>query len=106
MTTQPTNTPLYSSFRGDPDMDEIVSEFVGELTAHVDAMCASFDTRDWEGLRTIAHQLKGASGGYGFESLGEAAASLETQLKHDERDLDILSREFETLASLCRRASA
>ena len=106
MTTQPTNAPLYSSFRGDPDMDEIVAEFVRELPERIDEMRSSLDDSDWSRLRRVAHQLKGASGGYGFETLGEAAASLEEELKRDERDLETLSRELESLASVCERASA
>lgn len=73
--------PIRSSYEDDPDMLEIVREFADELPERREAMQASLASGDLEGLCTLAHQLKGAGGGYGFPQITEAAAELEALLK-------------------------
>lgn len=99
-------TPLYSAYKGDPDMQEIVDIFVSEMSERVSELNAGFQSQNWAHLRTIAHQLKGAAGGYGFEPLGNAAASLEGILKEDDPNTNAIEREFQTLTDLCNRVAA
>ena len=62
-------------------MMEIVREFVSELPDRVAALEACVESGDMAKLQTLAHQLKGAGGGYGFPQITEAAARLESDLK-------------------------
>ena len=66
-----------SSFAGDPEMAEITAAFVGALPARAQALQAAQSAGDLEGLKRLAHQLKGAAGGYGFPRISAAAAALE-----------------------------
>ena len=51
--------PIRSIYEDDPDMLEIVREFVGELPERVGQLEAQLEARDLPGLQTLAHQLKG-----------------------------------------------
>ncbi len=73
--------PIRSIYEDDPDMMEIVVEFVGELPQRVADLECYYEAGETSQLQTLAHQLKGAGGGYGFPQITEAAASLEQALK-------------------------
>jgi len=73
--------PIRSSYEADPDMREIVCEFARELPARAAKLEALLGTRSSAELQTLAHQLKGAGGGYGFAQITEVAARLEQALK-------------------------
>ena len=61
----------------DPEMIDIVTEFVGDLPGRIAEMQNAHRELDWEMLRTCAHRLKGAGGSYGYPTLSEIAARLE-----------------------------
>ena len=56
-------------------------------------------------LARLAHQLKGAAGGYGFPRITDAAGRLESCVKAG-ADLDQLRARAADLAGLCQRARA
>lgn len=72
---------IRSAYESDPDMLEIVREFASELPARVAKLEAHLAAGEMRELQTLAHQLKGAGGGYGFPQITELAASLEAALK-------------------------
>jgi len=98
------STPIRSEFASDPDMVELIEYFVSELPERAAAINDCVRQERWDELRRIAHQLKGASGGYGFSPLGEAAAALERDIDA-EAELEALRRDAERLIALCGRAS-
>lgn len=99
------STPLLSELAGDADMAELIEMFVAELPERVAALRQALTERDFEALRRLAHQLKGAAGGYGFPSITEAAKDLEITAKTD-RSLEKTAAEMQALAGLCARARA
>ena len=58
-------------------MREIVERFVAGLPERLQAIKAAADAQDLPLLQRLAHQLKGAAGGYGFPSVTDAAAEVE-----------------------------
>lgn len=96
---------LRSVFRDDPDMVELIDLFVAELPERVRLLNELTAKGDSEGLRRLAHQLRGASGGYGFEALGQRAGNLEAALKA-QADADIVRRRVDELIQLCSRIAA
>lgn len=72
---------IRSAYENDPDMLEIVREFATELPARIAKLEAHLAAGELRELQTLAHQLKGAGGGYGFPQITELAASLEAALK-------------------------
>lgn len=99
---EPMGAPIRSEFAGDPDMAELIEYFVSELPERAAAVTECMRSRRWEDLRRLAHQLKGASGGYGFSPLGDAAAALEEDLD-TQADLDAIQADVERLLTLCGR---
>ncbi len=73
--------PIRSIFEDDPDMAEIVVAFVAELPGRAQGAEELLSQDDLPELQRLAHQLKGAGGGYGFPQITEVAAGLEQALK-------------------------
>ena len=102
MRLSPDSTSYRSEFADDPDMSEIVTLFVSELPQRMAAMHAALAAGDIERLRTLAHQLKGAAGGYGFPKLGEAAALIDQGIK-DGSEQNVVRSRLGMLAALAAR---
>lgn len=101
---------LRSEFAGDPDMAELVEAFVSEMPQRVEGLRRAWESQALDDLRRLAHQLKGASGGYGYPALGQAAAGVETTLNKmasgGQATMASLRQEFDALVSLCGRVAA
>lgn len=65
----------------DPEMRDIVEEFVDELPDRLQSLQAAFEATDLEQLAVLAHQLKGAGGSYGYPQLTELCAPMESQFR-------------------------
>lgn len=94
--------PIHSTYEDDPDMLEIVREFAEEAPARAVELETRLEDGDLEKLRTLAHQLKGAGGGYGFPQVTELAAELEQALKQG-MDVAVVQDRCVTLCD-CLRA--
>lgn len=100
--------PLVSTLADDPDMVELVQFFVDEIGDRINTIQTTARTNDIGGLRTIAHQLKGAATGYGFEPISKTAGELE-RLIDSVDDLEVtqdMQQQVDELIGLCQRASA
>ncbi len=101
----PQSGTIVSELANDPDLAELVEMFVEELPDRISAIEKTISEQDYDGLKRLAHQLKGAAGGYGFPIITDAARSLEEKAR-TEQDLDAINTELRQLADLCHRASA
>lgn len=97
--------PVRSDFADDPEMRELVEMFVADMPGRVEQMERLFEGRQIDELQRLAHQLKGAAGGYGFGAISEAAGDLEGSIKGLE-EAEALRGQIEELIDLCKRASA
>lgn len=97
--------PLVSDLAGDADLTDLIEEFVGGLTTRVQTLEQACAGGDFERLAQLAHQLKGAAGGYGFPSLTELAADLEKRAQARE-SLEALRNAVQRVSDLCQRAQA
>jgi signal transduction histidine kinase/CheY-like chemotaxis protein len=96
---------LTSTLEDDEDMREILHQFVRDLPDRSSAILRASQSSDIDTLKRLAHQLKGAAGGYGFPQITEAAARVEEAVAEG-AESPSLRRHAEELASLCRRARA
>jgi signal transduction histidine kinase/CheY-like chemotaxis protein len=96
---------LVSTLEHDEDMKEILHQFVRDLPDRSSAILRASQASDVETLKRLAHQLKGAAGGYGFPRITEAASAVEQAIAEG-AEAPSLQRHVEELASLCRRARA
>jgi HPt (histidine-containing phosphotransfer) domain-containing protein len=97
--------PIFSRFSDDEEMVELVEFFIRELQHRMHALSRALETGNADELRTLAHQLKGAAGGYGFPEISACAKTLEQQLLSEEAEVSDLRERVEDLIHLCRRAS-
>lgn len=109
--TASVDQPLLSSLANDADMAELIELFVSELSSRAADLHRMIEGRDLEGVRRLAHQLKGASAGYGFEILGTSAGRLETSAAEAlhtkaEHDVSNVTRQANELIALCQRVRA
>ncbi len=96
---------LVSELADDADLRDLVLQFVAELPKRVDALRQAIDEHDLTVVSSLAHQLKGSAGGYGFPWITQAAADLEHSAKAG-GDLVRLKQALGQVADLCARARA
>ena len=97
--------PLISDFADDPDMLEIIEMFVDGLSERIDSILTAFEDRNFTTVSGIAHQLKGAAGGYGYPTLSELAFDVEQLAKQNAEDTQI-EKALALLVDQCRGAIA
>lgn len=95
--------PLKSEFADDPELSDLVEMFIEGLPSRIENLNVAMQTGDGESLRRLAHQLKGAAGGYGFPSITEKARMLEAAL-NAEGGSAIVETRMRELTELCERA--
>src|SRR5207244_9189120 len=84
-----------------PGMSKLVEKFLSKLDDRMTAIRAAADAQDQNQVKVLAHQLKGAAGGYGFPAISQAAATLEhTELANTEA----LATAITSLTDLCEQA--
>jgi len=97
-------TPIKSTFAGDPEMKELVEFFVEKMPERIAALEACANEGAIDELRSIAHQLKGAGGSYGFPQVTESARKLE-ETSSVAGGIEDLRRELDELVAICGRTS-
>ncbi|MCK4626825.1 MAG: response regulator, partial [Phycisphaerae bacterium] len=75
------NELIISELIDDPDLGDIIGDFVEGLSGRLEEMRQSSSNNDHERLQRLSHQLKGAGGSYGYPMLTEAAKALEDAAK-------------------------
>ena len=91
---------IKSEFTDDPDLVEIINQFVTGLAEKLQSMQQALANGDFGTLQRLAHQLKGAGGSYGYPTLTDSAKVLEDTAKA--RDPETAGLAFALLADLCR----
>ena len=69
--------PLFSRLRDDADFQELLVDFVSAMGQRATGLNSAMANGRLDEVRQLAHQLKGAAGGYGFDEVSEVAAELE-----------------------------
>jgi len=96
---------LISSFADDEDMLELVEMFVEELPSRAKSIESALNEQDLATLKSLAHQLKGAAGGYGFPAITEMARDLEETCEM-QGDLEKLKAQTQQIIAMCHSARA
>jgi PAS domain S-box-containing protein len=95
--------PLISDFADDPDMLEIIEMFIDGLHERIESIQAAFNDRIFTTVSGIAHQLKGAAGGYGYPTLSELGFEVEQLAEQNAPDQQI-EEALTLLIEQCHRA--
>jgi CheY-like chemotaxis protein len=91
---------ILSDLAEDEDMIDLIERFVAGLPSQAKRLDDAHTANDRETVRRLAHQLKGAAGGYGFPTITAAAAVLEERA----REGSSLAQAVADVTDLCRRA--
>jgi CheY-like chemotaxis protein/HPt (histidine-containing phosphotransfer) domain-containing protein len=84
-----------------PGTAKLVERFLAGLPQRVAAIQDALATNHRDQLKTLAHQLKGAAGGYGFTAVSQAAGKLEAAAAASDADPATLATHVADLATLC-----
>ncbi len=76
---------IVSELASDPDIATILPGFISRLGGQLETMREAQAAGDHDGLRRLAHKLKGAGGSYGYPTLTEACAVLEETASTEDR---------------------
>jgi len=93
---------IKSSLGDNPRMQAIIPEFVDGLPDQVRMMTDLLERNDLAALQKIVHQLRGASGGYGFEPITEPANKAEESIKLGKAP-EAIAAEIKSLIDVIRR---
>ncbi len=76
--SQNDTTPIVSELvKDDEAFADLVEEFVEGLADRVSGMNTAMQEANFDNLKHLAHQLKGAGGGHGYPQLTEISSRLE-----------------------------
>ena len=62
----------------DPDLEDLIPQFLDNCRGHVEKLAAAVGGGDFETIRFLGHEMKGAGGGYGFQGISEIGGRLES----------------------------
>lgn len=72
--------PLVSELlASDPEFLPLVEAFVLGLGQRLCDLLAAANEANWADMKSLAHQLKGAGGSYGFQQITQVAARIEAE---------------------------
>jgi PAS domain S-box-containing protein len=95
------NSAQLDALLSKPGMSKLVAKFLSKLDDRVNCIRAAAEAHDQGQLKLLAHQLKGAAGGYGFPGISQVAGALEhTALD----DVESLRTAIASLTELCHEA--
>ena len=85
----------------DPEIEEIVPIFLQNRLDDVGSINEALQQGDFETIRILGHSMKGAGGGYGFDSITEVGQYLEQAAK--EKNFKMVRKQVEYLAAYLER---
>jgi response regulator RpfG family c-di-GMP phosphodiesterase len=89
---------ICSTFRDDPEMADILADFVGQIPNRLAEMGRATEVGQWDLLTRLAHQMKGAGGSYGYACMSDAAREIESRAR--EKDVELVRLALAGLAKL------
>jgi PAS domain S-box-containing protein len=84
-----------------PKLAKLVERFIAGLDDRLTAIQHAVQDDDRKQLKVLAHQLKGAAGGFGFPQISRAASEVEFST---EREIKDLTEAIQELTELCQQA--
>jgi HPt (histidine-containing phosphotransfer) domain-containing protein len=84
----------------DPILKDLIPKFMDHQVRHVHFLKAAVLAGNFADIKTLGHQMKGASGGYGFLILGEYGKKIERLAEEQNvEELDETITELESYLS-------
>jgi len=67
--------------KADPDIADLIPDFLENRRKDITVMLDALEHSNFETIRVLAHSMKGAGGGYGFDAITEIGRDLEQAAK-------------------------
>ena len=80
----------------DPELEDLIPGFLSNRRQDVIKMQAALAEGDYETIRILGHSMKGAGGGYGFDTITDIGQALETAAI--EKNAQMLNDQIRTLS--------
>lgn len=81
----------------DSDLEDIIPGFLQNRQSDIEAILEALDKDDYESIRILGHNMKGAGGGYGFEVITDIGSAIEQAAKNN--DADEIKRSLDELST-------
>lgn len=94
-----TQVVIHSQYESDPAIAKILHVFLDSLPGMLSDLRYALQGGDAATMASLAHQLKGAGGGYGYPTVSDVSAQLE-QMAKDE-DWELIATTLVRLESIC-----
>lgn len=101
-----TDEPMLSEFADDPEMQELLQQFLEGLSDYCAQIQQGLQDQDLDTLKRVGHQLKGAGGGYGYPAITISGAHLENTVNQAGVLNDAVRAAAHELIQVCRNAQA
>jgi len=95
---------IRSELADDVDIAPLLPEYLSELQEKADRIEQLGAQNNWPAVAGLAHQIKGAAGGYGYPKITAAAADVEAAARQSEPPPG-LPRLLARLVDMCRRTA-
>ena len=83
-------------------MSSLLARYSLSLAQHSEDLAQALVESDLNRILDLSHKLKGSAGGYGFDSISQAAAMIEQETLLVEADMSQITSRVEDLIRLCR----
>jgi len=70
----------------DSDLEDIIPGFLQHRQGDIEAILEALEKSDYETIRILGHNMKGAGGGYGFEVITDIGSAIEKAAKISDAD--------------------
>jgi len=98
----PDQEPLISKLLAEePGLESLVIKFIEILPEMLEQLTSALAAPDWDRLKSVAHNLKGLGGGYGYPQVSTLAARLEFEVL--KKDPDAAGARLAEMQILARR---
>lgn len=68
----------------DPEFQALIDNYVAGLGRYIEQLDSALQAQDWNSMCSLAHQLKGSGGSFGFTEISATARDLEAAIKAGE----------------------
>jgi len=63
--------------KADPEIQDLIPGFLKNQSRDLILIPEALERKDFDAIRTVAHGMKGAGSGYGFEAISEMGSKME-----------------------------
>jgi len=87
--------------KADPDLIDLIPGYLDKRREDIGTIHALLADGNFEGIRILAHRMKGSGGGYGFDRITEIGAAMEIAAKDQSKER--ITHELEQLSEFLSR---